>query len=97
MYSLASMLAFMLYDIIINLKQEVGPLMLLPEVEADIPSQIPLVWCHRGKNDPTNPQHRFRKAKQVFMCLLFIFARYYGLVYLTCVILWPHSWSTEFF
>lgn len=82
---LVSALVFMLYDIIINLEKEVGLFLLLWKEGIDIGIlQIPLVWRYR-QNDHASSLHDFRRLRQVLVHFVFIFSRYYGLVFLSCV------------
>ena len=85
---LVSVLGFMLYDIIINLKTEASPIMLLCRKKQMCYHQIALVWCYHQDSNPASPLHYLCRVKQVFVHLLFIFSWYYGIVFLTCVISW---------
>ncbi|KAF9232677.1 hypothetical protein BU15DRAFT_80980 [Melanogaster broomeanus] len=77
-----STLAFMLYDIIINLKEEVRLSPCNIETDMNI-AQIHWVWKNNQKDGNGLHIPACMKLLQIFVQFLFIFSRFYGLVCLT--------------
>ncbi|KAN0091498.1 hypothetical protein V8E55_005064 [Tylopilus felleus] len=58
---------------------------MLYDIIINLEKEILLVWDYRQNHDLAGPPSSCRRVKQVLVHVLFIFSRYYGLVFLACV------------